>query len=131
MKKIEWESTILGNEELFKNLDLWRKHRELLMDENDNPLEKGFVLKVEGGAFYFETNEELVVLLKSYKNAVKVELADIERDSIEITTVYDYQTIAEYEIDQDNVYKYDWFINYFWEKEVKFIKKLHGWDKND
>jgi hypothetical protein len=129
MKKIEWESTILGNEELFKNLDLWRKHRELQMDEDDNPLGKGFLLSINGSKLYFETDEELVVLLKSYKNAVKTDFAEIERDCIEISTVYGYNTIAEYEIDDENVYKYDWFINYFWERdEVKFIKKLHGWD---
>ena len=129
MKEIEWESTILGNEELFKNLDLWRKHKELQMDEDDNPLEKGFLLSINGSKLYFETDEELVVLLKSYKNAVKTDFAEIKRDCIEISTVYHYSTIAEYETDQDNIYKYDWFIDYFWERdEVKFIKKLHGWD---
>lgn len=132
MERVEWENTILGNEELFKNLDLWRKHKELQMDENDNPMEKGFVLGVRGGAFYFETNEELVALLKSYKNAVKMEFVDLSRNYIEISTACGYHTIAEYERDIENGYKYDWFINHFWEKdEVKFIKKLHGWDKND
>ena len=130
MKEIEWESTILGNEELFKNLDLWRKHKELQMDEDDNPLEKGFLLSINGSKLYFETDEELVVLLKSYKNAVKTDFAEIKRDYIEISTACGYHTIAEYEIDlESDAYKYDWFINHFWEKdEVKFIKKLHGWD---
>lgn len=131
MEKIEWESTILGNEELFKNLDLWRKHQELQMDENDNPLEKGFVLKVAGGTFYFETDEELVMLLKSYKNAMKAEFADIDRDPIEISTVHNYHCIAYYDIDTETFDRYAWLIYYYWEKEVNFIKKLHGWDKND
>lgn len=132
MEKIEWENTILGNEELFKNLDLWKKHQELQMDEDDNPLEKGFVLKVDGGAFYFETNEELVVLLKSYKNAVKTEFADLSREYIEISTVYHYHTIASYDMNTETFDKYDWLIDYWWENETsKFIKKLHGWDKND
>lgn len=132
MEKIEWESTILGSEELFKNLDLWRKHQELQMDENDNPLEKGFILDINGGSFYFETKEELVFLLKAYKNAVKAEFADLERDYIEIKTVCHYYTIASYNINTETFDKYDWLIDYFWENETsKFIKKLHGWDKND
>lgn len=129
-----WQDTILGNKELFRQVDLWAKHEDCMhQDEDFFDLSRGFVLRINDGYLYFKDSGELKLLLSNYKKAGDVKFATPYSDSITIETIDGYYTIAKFTEDYEyggEEHRYDWQLSYDWKKMVKDYKRL-GLIKNE
>jgi hypothetical protein len=129
-----WQDTILGNKELFRQVDLWAEHESYMnRDEDFFDLSRGFLLRINDSYLYFKDSDDLKLLLSHYKRAGEVKFATPYSDNIKIETVDGYHTIAKFTEDYEykgEGYRYDWELSHDWKKTIKSYKRL-GLIKNE
>jgi hypothetical protein len=132
----------LGNEELFKQIDLWTKYKDGLSIYDDHfDLYRGFILSIDGSNLYFANSSELKTLLKCYKRAGETRFARPNEEVINISTVDNYYKIAEFKLDFDKneqdddddneiKYYYKWQVTSEWYDVIGWFKR-NGFIKNE